>query len=96
MNPGPFTWRELVWMAEGRQRSEWEQTAKLIAEVKNMANSGPPFQPWQFNPFELAERERRRATMLPDTLPIGAMRQAFVDSGKIVRVKATKGKGKQE
>ena len=33
MNPGPFTLRELIWMADGRGKSEWAHTSLLATVV---------------------------------------------------------------
>ena len=36
LDPGPFTLRELVWMAEGRRRELWDHTASLLALLYNV------------------------------------------------------------
>ena len=35
IDPGPFTLRELIQMAEGRRRAEWERAARIVCEVHN-------------------------------------------------------------
>ncbi len=54
MNPGPFTLRELVWMADAKGRDEWSRTASLLALIAN-AHRDPKraraFTPSDFNPF---------------------------------------------
>lgn len=35
VDPGPFSIRELYWMAEGRRTSQWDHTALLAATVLN-------------------------------------------------------------
>lgn len=36
VDPGPFTLRELAWMADGRERSQWWRTASLLALTYNL------------------------------------------------------------
>jgi hypothetical protein len=55
VDPGPLTLRELLWMAEGRGRSEWAHTASILALLAN-AHRDPKrtkaFAPADFNPYE--------------------------------------------
>jgi hypothetical protein len=51
-----MTLGELMAMAKGRQKAEWERAALLAAITRNSYPLGGkrkrPFQPWEFNPFE--------------------------------------------
>ncbi len=55
VDAGPRTLAELITMAKGRQRAEWERTAQLSALLANPyrdTDEHPePFEPWEFNPF---------------------------------------------
>ena len=35
VDPGPFTLRELVWMADARQTDAWNHTAAVLAMLAN-------------------------------------------------------------
>lgn len=35
MNPHPLTLRELVWMATGRQRADWQRVGVMVAWIVN-------------------------------------------------------------
>ena len=54
MNPGPFTLRQLLWMAEARQRVNWDTAAALLAMTFNV-NRDPkksrPAKPADFHPL---------------------------------------------
>ena len=60
IDPGPFTLRELMDMAEGRARERWTHTSWLLAMMANV-NRDPKksrvFHPDDFNPY--AERRPR-------------------------------------
>ncbi len=56
VDPGPRTLAELMAMAKGRQRAEWERTAQLSALIGAIPTATQesiqkPFEPWEFNPF---------------------------------------------
>jgi len=36
IDPDPLTFRELVFMVEGKQRQDWEHTASFIAMIHNV------------------------------------------------------------
>lgn len=61
MDPGPLTLRELVWMAEARQKEAWRQTALLCRQITNAPHMRPrrPAQTDEFDPF--SARNRRSA-----------------------------------
>ena len=52
---GPLTLRQLVWAAEGRNRSEWSRAAAVLAMIANTARDPKkkpsPWQPGDFNPY---------------------------------------------
>lgn len=60
MNPKPFTLRQLDWMAQGRQESDWAQTLALIESVLNIFRSTGRFNIQQLMPAWL-RREIARA-----------------------------------
>ena len=35
IDPRPFTLRKMVWMSDGRERSEWNRTALLVVKIHN-------------------------------------------------------------
>ena len=53
--------RELAWMAEGRQRSAWQQTSAVLAMLVNVNKSkGSAAKPSEFDPFAEEERRQRK------------------------------------
>jgi hypothetical protein len=58
--------RELVWMAEGKNRAEWEQTAALLAMLHNVncAKPGDRRPARDFNPCA-GDDEGPRAERVP-------------------------------
>lgn len=51
LDPDPLTLRELVFMVEGKQRQEWEQTAGIISMIQNtVAKKGKAQNADFFNP----------------------------------------------
>ncbi len=57
MNPGPFTLRELVAMADGRAREAWNHTSALLAMLANVHRDRKkrPLQPADFHPYTRAK-----------------------------------------
>lgn len=53
LDPGPYTLRELNWMAAGRLRNAWDHTATLQAQIINVMRSEKqaPVHPDALNPF---------------------------------------------
>jgi len=53
INPDPFTLRELLWMAEGKGRENWNHTAALLATMINIMRSKgrPAIKPSELNPY---------------------------------------------
>lgn len=64
VDPGPFTWRELVWEAKAKRRHDWSQTS-LVLMINANANRDPkkhrPFRQEDFMPDDLKEGIRRMA-----------------------------------
>lgn len=60
MDPAPLSVRELVWMAEGRQRAEWARVE--VAVCRLAAYWGDPPHPATVNPFWEAPPDRERGT----------------------------------
>ena len=64
IDPRPFSLRELTWMLEARQRSDWNHTAQLMAMMVNTAMKAKKtrlFQPREFHPFA-KEMPKKRMT----------------------------------
>lgn len=71
LHPGPFTLRELVLLARGRQRESWNRFAPLIAATANIMRTGEQVDPNTINPFV------RRATQTAVRVGSGAARSSF-------------------
>ena len=59
VQPDPYTLRELVAMAEARERSEWGRVSSLMALVANLLrdpHKGRPLRPADFNPYVEQEK----------------------------------------
>jgi hypothetical protein len=80
VEPGPFTLRELVWMAEGRGRDLWSHTSALLALIANV-NRDPkksrPLKPADFNPHAASLRKAPGGPVIK-TKDLGILRQVFV------------------
>ncbi len=54
VDPGPFTARELLWMAQGRQRLIWGPASWLLCQQAELNRDkevrSEPFTPAEFNP----------------------------------------------
>lgn len=83
-------------MAEGRQRSEWEQTSCVLAMLVNTAANRDPkkqraVEPDRFNPFK-----SRRASK-GQGVPIASLKGAFMQMGmKVRKAEPTSENTKQE
>jgi len=58
--------RQLVWMANGREESEWWRTSHLEAFVGNLlrfSQSAPVWQPKDINPFYRNDRPLEKKSM---------------------------------
>jgi len=54
VDPGPYTLREILWMRDGREMTEWNRTAwvcALIANVNRDPKKSKAFQPIDFHPM---------------------------------------------
>ena len=61
LNPGPFTLRELVWMADGHQTEAWNHTAALLAMLANTHRDPKKtraFKPSDFHPGTRREKPK--------------------------------------
>ena len=78
VDPRPFTLRELLWMADGAQRSEWSRTSAMMAHLANI-NRDPkrtrPFKASDFDPFSQAADAG--APVVLDKTTIGSLRQVL-------------------
>ena len=79
LDPGPFTLRELVWMAEARRRDMWDHTAGLLALLYNI-NRDPKrsraMRPEDFHPLRQQSRNRKGVEKVK--ADITALKQIFV------------------
>lgn len=57
--PDPYTLRELVWMYEGKRSAEWDRTALLIAQIRQV-HGDKEATAEQFHPERMIEHERRK------------------------------------
>jgi len=60
VNPDPFTLRELVWMAESKQKEAWSHTSSIMALTANCHRDPKKtrrFRPDDFNPFAARRRQ---------------------------------------
>jgi hypothetical protein len=81
LNPGPFTLRELVWMADARQTDDWNHTAALLALLANVhrdPRKTHPFQPADFHPG--VQRTQRPHDPHPK-VDITVLKTVFVERG---------------
>ena len=80
MDAGPRTLRELVFMAQARQRSAWERTSWVLALIANV-NRDPKRQPRAFRPADFdpyAKEHQRPAVATKRAFEL--MKQVFVDN----------------
>jgi len=80
IDPGPFSLRELVWMAEGRRRDEWSRTAQILATLYNLVRDPKKRRkPWTAAELDptVTEKPKRKPTGFAGFL---AMKQAFPES----------------
>ncbi len=76
MDPGPFTLRELVWMADARQLDEWNHTAAVLAMLANTHRDPKktrPFKPADFHP---GTRPRQQPI---EKVDVRVLKTVFVD-----------------
>src|SRR5690606_37726841 len=55
VDPGPYTLRELVWLAEGRQTEQWNHTSAVLAMLANVHRDPKrrSYQPADFLPMAM-------------------------------------------
>src|SRR5690606_22134162 len=60
LDPRPFSLRQLLWMAEGKQSEAWNHTANLLATHWRIAagKRGRNIKPSQFHPFAKGLKRR--------------------------------------
>ena len=71
-----MTLRELFWMAEARQRDQWNQTAQILAMIYN-AHRNPKarlMKPAEFHPHH-HQRRKPHAAKIKD---LAILRQIFI------------------
>jgi len=60
IDPGPYKLRELCWLADGRNRAEWDQTAlmcsALFNQIRDPKRKRLPFAPSDFHPYHETQR----------------------------------------
>ncbi|HOF17722.1 MAG TPA: hypothetical protein PK082_02340, partial [Phycisphaerae bacterium] len=76
VDPGPRTLRELVWMAEARDKADWSRTARLLALLANCHRDPKktrPFQAADFDPYA----GRKRPDDAIEVRNLGLLKEAF-------------------
>jgi len=66
IDPSPFTYRELVWMATGRRMHDWDQVAYTLATIAAIAGA-KDVSPRDFHPMcrdEPDTKPKRRAAQI--------------------------------
>ena len=61
LDPGQFTLRELLWMADSRQTDAWNHTAAVLAMLANTHRDPKktrPFKPSDFHPGTRREKPK--------------------------------------
>ncbi len=82
MYPGPLTLRELVWLAEARQRDQWNHTASvmaLIANVNRDPKKGRLAKPDDFHPLRKHNHSTESSERQPPVADISILKAVFVD-----------------
>ena len=76
VDPGPLTLRELVWLAEARQREAWSHTSQILAMLYNShrGKAARAMKPAEFNPF--VEKNNKP---LGKTSDLSILKQVFID-----------------
>lgn len=80
--PGTLTLRELVWLAEARQRDQWNHTASvmaLIANVNRDPKKGRPAKPDDFHPLRKHTIRTDSTERQPPIADISILKAVFVD-----------------
>jgi len=79
IDPGPYTLRQLVWMAEGLDQQQWRHTSSLCAILANVNRPSKrrAYKPDDFNPYSGKARSQPGAIeVTPET--VGQFREAFI------------------
>ena len=66
VNPEPFTWRELDWMAEKKQSDQWDHTASVLTMAANAWSEKKKFDLSDFHPF--LEAQKRKSMTITEYL----------------------------
>ncbi len=78
VDPGPYSLRQLIWMADGAAQERWNHTAQLLATLcelqRNPKRRSQPFTADEFHPYL---RTRRRGTPLTRELLRSQARRWF-------------------
>jgi len=79
VNPDPFTLRELLIMAEAKQRAAWNHTAQLAAIWANIHRGPktPAFDLYDFHPYMEKPNRHGRGGIPIDAANINLLKAAF-------------------
>ena len=77
LDPGPFTLRELVWMADARQTDAWNHTAAVLAMLANTHRNPKKARPFKPSDFHPGTRSARPQEPLPK-VDISILKSVFV------------------
>ncbi|GHT12321.1 hypothetical protein FACS1894170_06990 [Planctomycetales bacterium] len=61
IDPGKYTLRTLIWMAEGKQSADWNRTSHLLALLINInrdTKKSRVVKPAELNPFAVKKKEK--------------------------------------
>ena len=89
IDPGPLTYRELVWMAEGRDRHAWRHTSEVLAMILNVNRADPKarlVRASDLDPYAARDGRQRQEAMPVNskTLPILVARLTGKGRRKVV------------
>ncbi|MDR1478143.1 MAG: hypothetical protein LBJ00_04300 [Planctomycetaceae bacterium] len=69
MNPAPFSLRELVTMAHGRQKHDWNLFSSLICVCANpWLDEDSRLTPEEIHPFTAAEKKKQKVIPFDKTI----------------------------
>ena len=77
LDPGPFTLRELVWMADAKQTDAWNHTAAVLAMLANTHRNPKKARPFKPSDFHPGTRSARPQEPLPK-VDISILKTVFV------------------
>ena len=79
VNPRPFTLRKLLWMAEAKERSEWNRAASLMVKIHNahIAKQSDAIGFKDVHPYFIAEKIKEQRNREPTEGELTMLRNAI-------------------